>query len=91
MAGKRAALKVIRSEFDKGSDYDRIELDLTDDVKAYAETVAQWPEAQKRYIWSMETFFSDGHYLDDRETWIRNNAENDNETPDVFRRLDERR
>lgn len=91
IAGKRAALKVIRSEFDKGNDYDRIELDLTDDVKAYAETVAQWPEEQKRYIWAMETFFSDGHYLDDRETWIRSNDENDNETPDVFRRLDERK
>ncbi len=91
MAGKRAALKVIRSEFDKGSDYDRIELDLTDDVKAYAETVAQWPEVQKRYIWSMETFFADGHYLDDRETWIRSDDENDNETPDVFRRLDAKR
>lgn len=91
MAGKRAALKVIRSEFDKGSDYGRIELDLTDDVKAYAETVAQWPEAQKRYIWSMETFFSDGHYLDDRETWIRSDDENDTETPDIFRRLDERK
>ena len=91
MAGKRAALKVIRSEFDKGSDYDRIELDLTDDVKAYAETVAQWPESQKRYIWSMETFFGDGHYLDDRETWIRSNDENDTETPDIFRRLDERK
>lgn len=91
IAGKRAALKVIRSEFDKGSDYDRIELDLTDDVKAYAETVAQWPEVQKRYIWSMETFFADGHYLDDRETWIRSDDENDNETPDVFRRLDAKR
>ena len=84
-------MKVIRSEFDKGSDYDRIELDLTDDVKAYAETVAQWPEVQKRYIWSMETFFGDWHYLDDRETWIRSNDENDNETPDVFRRLDAKR
>lgn len=91
IAGKRAALKVIRAEYDRGSDYDRIELDLIDDVKAYAETVAQWPEAQKRYIWSMETFFADGHYLDDRETWIRSNDENDNETPDVFRRLDAKR
>ena len=91
MAGKRAALKVIRSEFDKGSDYGRIELDLTDDVKAYAETVAQWTEAQKRYIWSMETFFSDGHYLDDRETWIRSDDENDTETPDIFRRIDGRK
>ena len=91
MAGKRAALKVIRAEYDKGSDYDRIESDLTDAVMAYARTVSQWPEVQKRYIWSMETFFADGHYLDDRETWIRSDAENDEETPDVFRRLDARK
>ena len=91
MAGRRAALKVIHSAFDKGSDYDRIESDLTDAVMAYARTVSQWPEAQKRFIWSMETFFSDGHYQDDRETWIRSDAENDEETPDVFRRLDARK
>lgn len=91
MAGRRAALKVIHSAFDKGSDYDRIEYDLTDAVMAYARTVSQWPEAQKRFIWSMETFFSDGHYQDDRETWIRSDAENDEETPDVFRRLDARK
>lgn len=91
MAGKRAALKIIRAEYDKGSDYDRIESDLTDAVMAYARTVSQWPEAQKRFIWSMETFFSDGHYQDDRETWIRSDAENDEETPDVFRRLDARK
>ena len=41
--------------------------------------------------WSMEKFFEAGHYDDDPALWNLSNDENDNETLDVFRRLDERK
>lgn len=47
---------------------------LLDRTKAYAEAVAEWPEADRQYIPHPSTWFNGGRYDDDPQTWRRTSA-----------------
>lgn len=90
-AGKRSALKVLKRLIDGSESLKEAETRLLEVVKNYAVFYRDVPDSKKRYTWSMEKFFEAGHYDDDPALWNLSNDENDNETLDVFRRLDERK
>lgn len=90
-AGKRSALKVLKRLIDGSESLKEAETRLLEVVKNYAVFYRDVPDSKKRYTWSMEKFFESGHYDDDPAFWNLSDDENDNETPDVFRRLDAKR
>ncbi len=90
-AGKRSALKVLKRLIDGSESLKEAETRLLEVVKNYAVFYRDVPDSKKRYTWSMEKFFEAGHYDDNPALWNLSDDENDNETPDVFRRLDERK
>ena len=90
-AGKRSALKVLKRLIDGSESLKEAETRLLEVVKNYAVFYRDVPDSKKRYTWSMEKFFEAGHYDDDPALWNLSDDENDNEIPDVFRRLDAKR
>lgn len=45
--------------------------DLLAKVKEYAQAVAQWPASEKQYVPNPATWFNQGRWEDDPETWKR--------------------
>lgn len=69
LAGMKAAVAAVNAKHDRGMSYDEIETELLQAVKLYSEATAKWNFRRKKFIWSMRTFFEDGHYADDPECW----------------------
>lgn len=68
---ERAILDAIDREFDKGMEIPAIVNTMDVAVRKYAETVSTWDLKQKGFAWAANTFFTDGHYLDDPASWQR--------------------
>lgn len=71
--GKAAAIKAIVKVLKNGT---ITELELQTRVKRYAEAVAKWSEQDRTYIPNPSTWFNQGRYDDDPNTWIREPVEN---------------
>lgn len=67
-----AAKRAVEQEQDKGVPFETIEENFIRAVKCYAEEVNGWHPYEKKFIWTMKTFFEAGHPFDDPKTWKRN-------------------
>lgn len=64
--GKQAALKAIKkAQKDTNIGYPK----LLEATQAFATAVAQWPEAEKKYVPHPATWFNRGSYDDDPAVW----------------------
>lgn len=66
--GKQAAIKAIKKAL---KDTHMKPQALLDATQAFAAAVAQWPEAEKKFIPHPATFFNAGRYDDDQSAWVK--------------------
>ncbi len=72
---KLAAKRAYEAELDKGRSPEEAEELLVNAVSEYAEAVRKWAKDDRKFIWTMKTFFDAGHQFDDPETWQRKGEE----------------
>ena len=80
---KLAAKRAYEAELDKGRSPEEAEELLVKAVSEYAEAVQMWSKADRKFIWTMKTFFDAGHQFDDPETWQRKGEKENVSTKDI--------
>ena len=83
LPAKLAAKRAYEAELDKGRSPEEAEELLVKAVSEYAEAVQMWSKADRKFIWTMKTFFDAGHQFDDPETWRRKEADNEIDPNDI--------
>ena len=80
---KLAAKRAYEAELDKGRSPEEAEELLVKAVSEYAEAVQMWSKADRKFIWTMKTFFDAGHQFDDPETWQRKGENHEDDPGDI--------